>query len=175
MGVRRTGWGQVRIRARCRPHDARGRLRSQRPALALVIAASGLDPEELLLDDVGDRADAALEDVRLLEEGRLDGLVAVVGGEVAGELFEPANAARSWGRRSRVPRASGAGHRPESSRAVRRGRPASGSAVVALDRDDVLELLQPRHDPRQLGDRGDLEGGLDGGPVVGLRRTRAPR
>ena len=69
-------------------HDARGRLRTQRPALALVVATPGLDAEELLLDDVGDLADAALEDRRLLEERRLDGLVAVAAGEVAGDLFE---------------------------------------------------------------------------------------
>ena len=85
-------------------HDAGGRLGSQRPTLALCVAASSLDTEELLLDDVGDGADAPLEDFRLLEERRLDGLVSVGRREVARERLEPANAARSSGSRSRVPR-----------------------------------------------------------------------
>ena len=63
------------------------------------------EPEELLLDDVGDLADAALEDVGLLEQRRLDPPVAVARGEVRGEALEarPASAV-SGGSRSRVPR-----------------------------------------------------------------------
>ena len=71
-----------------RPDQARGRLRTQRPALAFRVAAAGADPEQLLLDHVRDRTDAALEHLRLLEQGRLDGLVAVAVGQVAGDALE---------------------------------------------------------------------------------------
>ena len=84
-----------------------------------LVAASGLDPEELLLDDVGDLADAALEHLGLLEEGRLDGLVAVVGGQVAGEALEAAGtrpARRAGGHACRA--ASGRRASAESSRAA---------------------------------------------------------
>lgn len=37
----------------------------------------------------------------------------------------------------------------------------------ALDRDDVLELLEAAHDPGQLRDRSNLHGGLDGGRPIG--------
>ena len=69
-------------------HDARRGLRPQRPAFALVITTPSLHAEELLLDDVGDLADTSLEEVRALEERRLDGLVAVAAGEGARGLFE---------------------------------------------------------------------------------------
>ena len=45
-------------------------------------------PEELLLDDVRDLADAALEDRAQLEERRLHLAVAVAPGEVAGDPLE---------------------------------------------------------------------------------------
>ena len=48
----------------------------------------GRDPEELLLDDVGDLADAALEDGRLLEHRRLDAAIAIARGEVVGESLQ---------------------------------------------------------------------------------------
>ena len=52
------------------PDDAGRRLRAERPCLAFL--GPRREPEELLLDDVGDLADAALEDVGLLEQRRLD-------------------------------------------------------------------------------------------------------
>ena len=57
------------------PDDPGGRFGTERPGLALVGPRG--EPEELLLDDVGRVADAALEDGRLLEERRLDRPVAV--------------------------------------------------------------------------------------------------
>ena len=38
--------------------------------------------------------------------------------------------------------------------------PDRAPSRVALDRDDVLELLEAAHDPGELRDRGDLERGL---------------
>ncbi len=67
--------------------DARRRLRSQRPALALL-AAAGSDAEELLLDDVGGGPDAAFEDLATLEEWRLDRGVAVAVCQVPGQFLE---------------------------------------------------------------------------------------
>jgi hypothetical protein len=61
------------------PDDARRGLRTQRPHLRVL--GSGRDPEQLLLDDVGDLAHAALEDRGLLEQRRLDRPVAVAGGQ----------------------------------------------------------------------------------------------
>ena len=66
--------------------DAGGRLGTERPGLAVL--GPRREPEELLLDDVGDLADAALEDVGLLEQRRLDPPVAVARGEVGGEPLE---------------------------------------------------------------------------------------
>ncbi len=76
------------------------------------------DPVELLLDDVGDLADTALEDGGLLEHGRLDAAVAIAAREVGGQTFESGPA---WGFvGQQVARATGGaevGHRPKSSRA----------------------------------------------------------
>jgi len=69
-------------------HDARGRFRSQRPAFAFVLSATGLHPEELLLDDVGDLADPTFEQVLLLEQGCFDGLVTISPGKVSGRRFK---------------------------------------------------------------------------------------
>src|ERR1044071_6010996 len=41
-----------------------------------------------------------------------------------------------------------------------------GSAEVALDRDDVLELLDPAQDARELADGGNLQGGPDDRAVI---------
>ena len=49
-----------------RPDDAGGRFGSEGPGLGFLAARD--DPEELLLDDVGDLADAALEERDLLEQ-----------------------------------------------------------------------------------------------------------
>ena len=77
-----------------------GRLRAERPGLGLL--GPGRDPEQLLLDDVGDLADPALEHGALLEQRRLDRPVAVAGGEVRAR---PA----PGGRRRRGRRAGGRG------------------------------------------------------------------
>ncbi len=66
--------------------DPGGRLRAEGPRLALL--RSRREPEELLLDDVGDLADAPLEDRRDLEERGLDAPIAVAGGEVRGKALE---------------------------------------------------------------------------------------
>ena len=58
-----------------RPHDPGRRLRAERPRLGLL--GPGRDPEQLLLDDVRDLADPALEHRRLLEQRGLDRPVAV--------------------------------------------------------------------------------------------------
>ena len=69
------------------PADARGRLRPERPRLPLF-APARRHPEELLLHDVGDRADPALEERGLLEQRRLDHAVAVAGGQLQGGALE---------------------------------------------------------------------------------------
>ena len=71
-----------------RTHDASGRLGPQRPAFALALATTGLYSEEFLLHHIGHLADASFEQVRLLEERRLDGLVAISPCEVACDRFE---------------------------------------------------------------------------------------
>ena len=63
-----------------------GRLGPQRPALAVLLAR--LEQEQLLLDDVGDLADPPLVDGRLLEQRRLDRVVAVAGGELRGDPLQ---------------------------------------------------------------------------------------
>jgi hypothetical protein len=96
-----------------RPDDPGGRLRAERPGLAVL--GPRREPEQLLLDDVGDRADAALEDRDLLEHRRLDRPVAVARGQVGPDPLEP-DERGSLGRQD-VARASwGAegGHRPRS-------------------------------------------------------------
>ena len=67
--------------------DARGGLRPERPALAVLVA--GLQEEQLLLDDVGDLADPSLEHGDLLEQRRLDRVVAVACRKVGGDSFQP--------------------------------------------------------------------------------------
>ena len=82
--------------------DPGGRLGAERPGLGLLGPRG--DPEQLLLDDVGDAADAPLEHGGLLEQRRLDGPVAVAHREARPGRLQPANTARSSGSRSRVPR-----------------------------------------------------------------------
>ena len=73
-----------------------------------------------------DLADAALEDRGLLEHRRLDLAVAVAPGEVRGDRLEAAQAARSAGSRSRVPRGA---------RKVGMGRSlAGGTCATAMPR-----------------------------------------
>ena len=102
------------------PANAGGRLRAQRPRLALL-AAAGQDAEQLLLDDVGDGADAALEDGSLLEERRLHVAVAVAGGKVAADPLEARERDALIGQE--IPGAPGGAkrwwHRAKSSRAAR--------------------------------------------------------
>ena len=62
-----------------RPDDARGGLGPERPRLGLL--GPRRDPEQLLLDDVGDLADPPLEHGRLLEQRRLDRAVAIALGQ----------------------------------------------------------------------------------------------
>jgi len=66
--------------------DPGRRLRPEGPALRLL--GPGHDPEELLLDDVGYRADAPLEDRALLDQRRRDLAIAVAGGELGREALE---------------------------------------------------------------------------------------
>ena len=96
----RAGLGQLdRLRPGLHPvldvgaDDAGRRLRAQRPGLGLLGPRG--EPEELLLDDVGDLADPALEDVGQLEQRRFDAPVAIARGEVRGEPLEPASRSRS--------------------------------------------------------------------------------
>ena len=75
--------------------DPGGRLRTERPGLAVL--GPRRQPEELLLHDVGDLADPALEDVGQLEHRGLDPAVAVARGEIGGETLE-ARPGRGLGR-----------------------------------------------------------------------------
>src|SRR5262249_8274641 len=96
-----------------RSGDPRGRLRPQRPRLA-VLGRRG-EPEQLLLDDVGHLADAALEDRGLLEQWRLDRAVAVARSKVRGDPFQARK--RNAIRRKQVAGASRSAegrHRPRS-------------------------------------------------------------
>ena len=90
--------------------DAGGRLGTERPGLAVL--GPRREPEELLLDDVGDLADTALEDVGQLEHRRLDPAVAVARGEVGGEPLQ-ARPGRGLGRQQVAGPARGSegGHR----------------------------------------------------------------
>src|SRR5205085_4465099 len=54
----------------------------------ILVATWGADAEQLFLDDVGDLADAALEDGAVLEDGRLDRLIAVQRSEAAAVVLE---------------------------------------------------------------------------------------
>ena len=76
-------------------HDAGGRLGPERPCLRLL--GPRREPEQLLLDDVGDLADAAFEDVGQLEQRRLDAPVAVARSQVRAEALE-ARPGRGLGR-----------------------------------------------------------------------------
>ena len=147
---------------------------SGRSAQRLGLLGPRREPEELLLDDVGDLADAALEDVGLLEQRRLDPAVAVARGEVGGEPLEAGPGRRL--RRQQVARAARGSEGWASGRSLaRRSRRRTESAEVALDGDDVLERLDAAHDPGQLRDRVDLErGGHDRRVVRASRRRGRP-
>jgi hypothetical protein len=67
-------------------HDAGRRFGAEGPRLGLVGPRG--DPEQLLLDDVGDLADAPLEDRRLLEHRGLDAPVPIARREVGGEALQ---------------------------------------------------------------------------------------
>ena len=90
-----------------RPDDARGRLGAEGPGLRFLVARG--QPEELLLDDVGHLADAALEDGGLLEERRLDLPIAVA------RARGPSRPSRAGGTRL-VRRAAGRASRGELGR-----------------------------------------------------------
>ena len=69
-----------------RADDARGRLRAERPGLGLL--GPRRDPEQLLLDDVGDLADPPLEHRGLLEQRRLDRPVPVALRQARGDPLQ---------------------------------------------------------------------------------------
>ena len=99
------------------PDDPGGRLWPERPRLALL--GPRREPEELLLDDVGDLAHAALEHGGLLEQRRLDRPVAVPCGQIGGDRLEPDHRGPLGGEDvARPARGSKSGHRAESSRAT---------------------------------------------------------
>ncbi len=100
--------------------DAGRGLRPQGPALTLGLAASGLDPEELLLDDIGDFAHAAFVHGRALEHRCLDGGVAVAHGQVAGGVLEAQEDGALGGQQiAGAPGGLELGHRPLESSGVR--------------------------------------------------------
>ena len=68
-------------------NDSRRGLGPERPRLGLLGPRG--EAEELLLDDVGDFADPALEDLGLLEHRGLDTPVSVARREIGGEALEP--------------------------------------------------------------------------------------
>ena len=68
------------------PGDPGGRLGAKRPRLTLL--GPRRQPEQLLLDDVGDLADPALEDLRDLEQRRLDAAIPVARGEVLRQALQ---------------------------------------------------------------------------------------
>ena len=105
-----------------RPDDAGRGLGAERPGLSVLRPRS--EPEELLLDDVRCVADPALEDRRLLEQRRLDRVVAVAGRETPGDRFEPKHR-RPLGRQEvpGAPRGAEGGHRRLSLAAGRGRRP----------------------------------------------------
>ena len=116
---------------------------SGRSAHGSPSSVRGGEPEELLLDDVGRLAEAALEDRRLLEQRRLDLAVAVAAGEVVGESLEAAQVSRSSGSRSRVPRGA---------RKVGIGRSLGGDGEA---RRKVREDDARREGDEQADDQGD--------------------
>jgi hypothetical protein len=112
-------------------HDPCRRLRPERPRFGLLAARD--DPEQLLLDDVGHLADAALEHRHLFEHRRLDAAVAVARREVGGEALEAGPDRGLVGQQ--VARASGGsedGHRPKSrsSKGGRTGYPRSRWTLI---------------------------------------------
>ena len=68
-----------------RAHDAGGRLGAQRQRVAARI----LEGEHLLLHDVGELADRALEQRRVLDDRHADFLIAVRGKQLARDAFQP--------------------------------------------------------------------------------------
>ncbi len=95
------------------PDDPGRRLGAERPRFGLV--GPGHDPEQLLLDDVRDLADASLEDRGLLEHRRLDAAVAVSGGQVRGEPLQAGPGGRvGWQEVARAPWGLEGRHRCES-------------------------------------------------------------
>ena len=111
------------------PDDAGGRLRAERPGLALV-APRG-EPEQLLLDGVRRLAEAPLEHRHLLEHRRLDLAIAVAPGEVRRDRLEPPQGG-SLGRQEVAGAARGAEgrHGRESSgRTCAGGLPRAHSAL----------------------------------------------
>ena len=149
-------------------NDAGGGFRAEGERLGLL--GPRREPEQLLLDDVGDLADPALEDGGRLEQRRLDPPVAVAGAQPLGELLESRPDGRVGGQQvTRAAWRSQGWHRAECYTADVPER----SAEVALDGEDVLELLDAAHDPRQLRHGRDLErGGHDGRVVRGDRDRR---
>jgi hypothetical protein len=92
--------------------DARGRLGPERPPLAVLLARR--EQEELLLDDVGDLADAALEDRDLLEQRGRDRVVAVALGKLGAEALEAQERDAILREQvARAPRGAKSGHRAE--------------------------------------------------------------
>ncbi len=141
----RTGQGELhRLRPGLHPvldvgaADAGRRLRPERPTLALL-APARRDAEELLLHDVGDLADPALEDRPLLEQRDLDLPVAVAGGELTGQPLQARERRALDGQEvAGAPGGAVGGHRDKSigyvgsDGALRRFMPALG--VNASDR-----------------------------------------
>ncbi len=119
-----------------RPDDAGGGLRTERPRFGLL--GSRLDPEELLLDDVGDLADAPLEDVGLLEHRRGDLAVAVARGEVRRQALEAVPGGPvGWEQVAGAPGGAWARHRaevyrPGFGRRTGRTRSATSRGVVVV-------------------------------------------
>ena len=114
------------------PDDAGRRLGAERQRFGLLRAWG--EPEELLLDDVGDLAHAALEDRRRFEERRLDPAVAVAGRQVTGEALK-ARPGRGLRRQqvARAARRSIVGHQVRSTTAITVGDgPAVGSRTAAI-------------------------------------------
>ena len=125
-----------------RPDDAGGGLRPERPGLALL--GPRREAEQLLLDRVGDLAEAALEHAGLLEHRRLDLAVAVVPGEVRGDRLEAAQR-RALGRQEVTGAARGTEgrHRRKSSL----GEPATSASMIHNSLTEVRGGAPRRHRP----------------------------
>ena len=149
-------------------HDAGGRLRPQRPAVALL-AARRRNPEELLLHDIGRRADAALEDLALLEERRVHLGVAVPDGQLAGDPLQPREGRPFGGQQ-----VAGATWRTELGH---RGKSTGEAAVLHL-RHGHAAVPRPHraghaprrpHLPARLAGHHDRPRHLDVAPAGGIR------